>query len=93
MPKATKKQITRVGELQAELERHNHLYYVVAESEISDQEFDTLLQELRGLEDEFPKLRTPNSPTQRVGGSPVEGFETVDHAVPMLSIDNTYNAE
>lgn len=93
MPKPTGKQIKRAGDLRAELERHNYLYYVAAKSEITDTEFDGLLKELQSLEEKIPELRTPNSPTQRVGGEPINGFETVDHAVPMLSIDNTYNAE
>lgn len=93
MPKPTKKQIARVQELCTELDRHNHLYYVEAKTEITDGAFDTLLSELKQLETEFPELLSRNSPTQRVGGAPIDGFVTVDHAVPMLSIDNTYNAD
>jgi DNA ligase (NAD+) len=80
----------RVADLCEHLERHNRLYYVEAQPEVSDMEFDALLRELQDLEAEYPELATPNSPTQRVGGEPIDGFETVDHAVPMLSIDNTY---
>lgn len=79
--------------LRAEIARHNRLYYVEAAPEISDQQFDSLLKELEALEAQFPQLVTPDSPTQRVGGGPIEGFETVEHEVPMLSIDNTYNAD
>src|SRR5207237_980034 len=61
--------------------------------EISDREFDRLLDELKALEQAHPELVTPDSPTQRVGGQPIEGFETVVHREPMLSIDNTYNAD
>lgn len=83
----------RHRELAAEIERHNRLYYVDATPEITDFEFDALLKELEALENQFPSLRTPDSPTQRVGGEPIEGFQTVEHLVPMLSIDNTYNDE
>ncbi len=80
----------RVADLCEQLERHNRLYYVEAQPEIFDVEFDALLRELQNLEAEYSVLATPDSPTQRVGGEPLDGFETVDHAVPMLSIDNTY---
>lgn len=83
----------RHHELATEIERHNRLYYVEATPEITDFEFDALLKELEGIEADYPALRTPDSPTQRVGGEPIEGFETIDHLVPMLSIDNTYNEE
>ena len=83
----------RAKRLAREIERHSRLYYVEAKPEISDTEFDTLLKELEALEAQYPTLRTPDSPTQRVGGEPLEGFETVQHAVPMLSIDNTYSPD
>ena len=79
--------------LRSEIERHSRLYYVEAAPEISDQQFDGLLKDLEALETQFPELVTPDSPTQRVGGEPIEGFETVEHESPMLSIDNTYNAD
>ncbi|MFO7976506.1 MAG: NAD-dependent DNA ligase LigA [Candidatus Hydrogenedentota bacterium] len=79
--------------LRKEIDRHNYLYYVEAKPEITDMEFDALLNELQDLEAQYPELVTPDSPTQRVGGQPLEGFETVEHAVPMLSIDNTYSEE
>lgn len=83
----------RAAELRKELDRHNYLYYVQAEPEITDAEFDALLRELQELEAAYPELQTPDSPTQRVGGEPLGGFETVEHLVPMLSIDNTYSHE
>lgn len=81
----------RHAELIKQIEDHNYRYYVLAEPIISDAEYDTLMQELQLLEREHPELASPNSPTQRVGGTPSQGFETVRHNVPMLSIDNTYN--
>ncbi len=83
----------RAAKLRHEIEGHNRLYYEKADTDISDIEFDALLRELQDLEEAHPDLRTPDSPTQRVGGAPLEGFETVDHVLPMLSIDNTYNAD
>ncbi len=83
----------RAEELRRLIDHHNRLYYVEARPEISDREFDRLLDELKALEARDPKLITPDSPTQRVGGQPVEGFVTVTHRRPMLSIDNTYSAE
>jgi DNA ligase (NAD+) len=80
----------RVQELRATLDRHNRLYYVEAAPEISDFEYDQLLKELESLEKQFPELVTPDSPTQRVGGEPLAGFDRVPHAIPMLSLDNTY---
>ena len=82
----------RIDELRKQINHHNHLYYVDATPEISDREFDKLLDELQKLEAAHPELITPDSPTQRVGGQPIEGFKTVRHREPMLSIDNTYNA-
>jgi len=81
----------RMEELRREIRRHDRLYYVEAAPEISDVEYDHLFAELRRLEERFPELVTPDSPTQRVGGEPLEGLEQVRHAVPMLSLDNTYN--
>ena len=77
----------------AELRRHEHLYYVMDAPEISDAEYDALMNELKRLEAEHPDLVTPDSPTQRVGGKPAEGFSKVRHSRPMLSLDNAYNAE
>ena len=81
----------RAAELRTIIDRHNHLYYVEAAPEVSDREFDRLLEELQKIEKEHPELATPDSPTQRVGGAPIEGFVQVAHRVPMLSIDNSYN--
>ncbi|MBI1375520.1 MAG: NAD-dependent DNA ligase LigA [Phycisphaera sp.] len=83
----------RIDKLRREIDRHNRLYYVEAQPEISDYDFDQLLKQLEALEAEHPVLITPDSPTQRVGGEPVEGWETVEHAMPMRSIDNTYNED
>src|SRR5262249_3113933 len=80
----------KIERLRAEIDRHNRLYYVDAAPEISDREFDLKLKALERLEAEHPEEITPDSPTQRVGGEPLPGFATVAHAVPMLSIDNTY---
>src|SRR5262245_3053351 len=90
---STEKAARRVAELREQINHHNHLYYTHAKPEISDQEFDKLLRELIDLEAAQPALVTPDSPTQRVGGAPIEGFETVKHAARMMSIDNTYNEE
>jgi DNA ligase (NAD+) len=76
--------------LRKELNRHNHLYYVLAKPHISDREYDHLYKELESLEKEFPDLLAPDSPTLRVGGEPLTEFKHVRHTVPMLSLDNTY---
>ncbi|MFA7370073.1 MAG: hypothetical protein WC334_10545, partial [Kiritimatiellales bacterium] len=79
--------------LRAEIERHNRLYYVEAAPEISDRDYDALLHRLETIEKQFPELATPDSPTRRVGGEPLKGFENVRHTVPMISLANTYNKE
>ncbi|HVC20535.1 MAG TPA: NAD-dependent DNA ligase LigA [Vicinamibacterales bacterium] len=83
----------RAAALRDEIRRHEERYYVLNEPEISDAEFDRLLEELRAIEQAHPDLVVPDSPTQRVGGRPVEGFATVEHLVPMLSLDNTYSED
>jgi DNA ligase (NAD+) len=83
----------RIEELRETIRRHDALYYVEAKPEISDREYDKLMAELRELEAKHPDLVTPDSPSQRVGGKPIEGFKTVQHRQPMLSIDNTYNEQ
>lgn len=88
-----KSPVQRIAELRQQIHYHNQLYYNEARTEISDFEFDKLLEELKGLEAKHPELVTPDSPTQRVGGKPIEGFVQVRHRVPMLSIDNTYDAD
>jgi DNA ligase (NAD+) len=82
-----------IADLRARIRHHEERYYVLSDPEISDAEFDALLKELEALEAEHPELITPDSPTQRVSGRPVEGFDTVRHATPMLSLDNAYNEE
>ena len=81
----------RIRALTAEIERHNDLYYNQAEPEIKDREYDLLMSELAELERLHPDLASPHSPTQHVGGAPAEGFDTIQHPVPMLSISNTYS--
>jgi DNA ligase (NAD+) len=83
----------RAAELRKQIDRHNRLYYVDAAPEISDREFDKLLAELVEIETKHRDLATPDSPTQRVGGEPIDKFRTVAHRVPMLSIDNTYSPD
>ena len=83
----------RVDELRRELTYHNHRYYVLDDPVISDGEYDRLLEELRGIEAEHPDLLTPDSPTQRVGAAPAEGFVQVQHRRPMLSLGNAFDLE
>jgi DNA ligase (NAD+) len=83
----------RAEELRAELRRHEHLYYVLDAPEIADAAYDALMNELKRIEAAHPELLTPDSPTQRVGGKPAEGFRKVRHSRPMLSLDNAYSAE
>ncbi|HJU44204.1 MAG TPA: NAD-dependent DNA ligase LigA [Vicinamibacterales bacterium] len=83
----------RIEFLRQEIRRHEELYYVQARPEISDAEFDALMHELQALEQQHSELVTPDSPTQRVGGRPAEGFVEVEHLQPMLSLDNAYNEE
>jgi DNA ligase (NAD+) len=81
----------RIEKLRREIERHNYLYYVEARPEITDLEFDRLLAQLEELEQRYPQYDVPDSPTHKVGGQPVEGFATVTHRLPMLSIENQYD--
>src|SRR5580692_11763022 len=83
----------KIEKLRDELRRHEHLYYVLDAPEISDAKYDALMNELKKLEAAHPDLVTPDSPTQRVGGKPAEGFKKAQHSRPMLSLDNAYNAE
>ncbi|MCD4824179.1 MAG: NAD-dependent DNA ligase LigA [Phycisphaerae bacterium] len=86
--------ITRkIEELRDEIRHHDRLYYVEARQEISDREYDRLVTTLKKLEADHAELVTPDSPTQRVAGEPLDGFRTVEHSEPMLSIDNTYNRD
>ncbi|HZN08637.1 MAG TPA: NAD-dependent DNA ligase LigA [Pyrinomonadaceae bacterium] len=90
MAKAKARQIE---ELRNEIRRHDELYYVNDAPEISDREYDILLEKLQQLEEANPELITPDSPTQRVGGRPAEGFPEVVHTRPMMSLDNSYNID
>src|SRR6202451_4039177 len=80
-----------VEKLREELRRHEHLYYVLDTPEITDAEYDVLIRRLQELEAAHPEFVTPDSPTQRVGGKPREGFVKVRHSSPMLSLDNALN--
>jgi len=82
-----------IERLRAEIERHNYLYHVLDRPEISDAEYDRLFRRLIELEEEHPELVTPDSPTQRVGAPPAEGFAPVPHAIPMLSLANAFDED
>jgi len=84
---------SRHAQLVEDIRRHDHAYYVLAQPVISDQEYDRLYRELAALEREFPDLCTPDSPSQRVGGAPLEEFHPVQHLKAMMSLDNTYSQE
>src|SRR4030042_1918773 len=81
----------RVTELRTQLNHHNYRYYVLDSPEISDAEYDALMQELKRIETQFPDLITSDSPTQRVGAAPVAEFGVVEHPVPMLSLANVFD--
>ncbi len=83
----------RIEQLRAEIAEHNRRYYEEAAPTISDRDYDRLYRELVDLEEAYPDLKSPDSPTQRVGGSPLKAFEQVRHRAPMLSLDNTYSEE
>ncbi len=88
------KQLTpteQIEKLRDEIRHHEHLYYVLDAPEITDAQYDALMNRLKALEAEHPDLLTPDSPTQRVGGKPSEGFVKTPHSRPMLSLDNAYN--
>jgi DNA ligase (NAD+) len=85
--------VKRAAELRRELDQHNHRYYVLDDPEIGDDAYDALLDELRALESEHPELRSPDSPTQRIGAAPQQRFEPLEHAEPMLSLANARNEE
>lgn len=85
--------VARHAQLCGAIRHHDDRYYILHDPEISDAEYDALLHELERLEVAHPELVTPDSPTQRVAGRPVEGFETVEHLAPMLSLDNAYDAD
>jgi DNA ligase (NAD+) len=83
----------QIAELRKQLNYHNNRYYVLDNSEISDAEYDTLMQQLRKLEEQYPQFLTPDSPSQRVGGAPLASLGIVEHPVPMLSLGNAFNTE
>jgi DNA ligase (NAD+) len=90
---ADKQTVEQINTLRDDLDRHNHLYYVLDQPEISDAQYDALMSELRDLEQANPELVTAESPTQRVGAEPAEGFADVRHPVPMLSLSNAFDDE
>ena len=81
----------KIEELRKKINYHNKKYYVDNKPEISDREYDGLMDELKKLEESYPEFVTPDSPTRRVGGEALKEFKTVEHKVPMLSMDNTYS--
>jgi DNA ligase (NAD+) len=83
----------RIEELRRQIEYHNYRYHVLDDPEISDTDFDQLMRELRRLEEEHPEFQSPDSPTQKVGGSPLETFEVVNHPKPMMSLSNVFSEE
>src|SRR5271170_7699106 len=83
----------QLQELRDQLRHHEHLYYVLDAPELTDAQYDVLMNRLKKIEQEHPDLITPDSPTQRVGGKPREGFVKMPHSRPMLSLDNAYNEE
>src|SRR5271155_2459287 len=93
MPPPTKDLEKKIEWLRKKIRRHEYLYYVIDNPELSDADFDKLMRQLKDLEAQHPELITADSPTQRVGGKPREGFVKVPHSSPMLSLDNTYNEE
>ena len=83
----------QIDALREKIRHHEHRYYVLDDPEISDAEFDRLVNELKALETQHPELITADSPTQRVGGKPREGFVKIPHSTPMMSLDNAYSEE
>ena len=83
----------RVRELRTQIDHHNYRYHVLDDPEVSDAEYDRLMRELKALEEQYPDLITPDSPTQRVGATPVGELEEVVHTTPMLSLDNAFTEE
>ena len=91
MPETKRSAQKRITELRRQIEDHNRRYYEEAAPVISDREYDELYRELLELEKRFPRLASSESPTQKVGGTPLESFAQITHRVPMLSLDNTYS--
>src|SRR5580693_10342850 len=93
MPKNLQRARAEIEKLREQINHHEHLYYVLDAPELTDAEYDARMSRLKALEAEHPDLITPDSPTQRVGGKPKEGFVKTPHSRPMLSLDNAYNEE
>ena len=85
--------VTQVMSLREQLRYHNHRYYVLDAPEVSDAQYDELFQQLKKIEQSYPELQTPDSPTQRVGGEAISAFQTIVHTVPMLSLGNAFSSE
>ncbi len=85
--------VKRVDALRVKINRHNHLYYVLAKPDIGDREYDALYRELEELEEKHPELKSADSPTTRVGGAPLTEFQNITYAVPMMSLSNTYSKD
>ncbi len=83
----------KTEQLRAKINHHNYRYYVLDSPEISDAEYDELMQELKRLEEQYPQFLTPDSPTQRVGAAPVEAFGVVEHPRPLLSLGNAFSKD
>src|SRR3990167_2470576 len=90
-PSIPKHIIDRANKLKEELNDHNYRYYALDDPVIPDSEYDRLFKELQRIESQYPKLQTPDSPTQRVGAAPIDAFESSTHAIPMLSLDNVFS--
>src|SRR5881628_1247716 len=89
-----KKEVTgEIEKLREQLRHHEYLYYVLDQPEVTDSAYDSMMNRLKELETAHPALITPDSPTQRVGGKPREGFIKVAHSAPMLSLDNAYGGD
>ncbi|HDL09633.1 MAG TPA: NAD-dependent DNA ligase LigA, partial [Candidatus Omnitrophica bacterium] len=94
MPRENLEKIKKeIEELREKIRYHDYKYYVENMPEISDQAYDALYKKLKELEEKYPQFITPDSPTQRIGGKPLEEFKTVKHRIPMLSMDNTYSED
>ena len=93
MSSPDQKILDKMQRLRDRINRHNHLYYILDDPEVSDAEYDRLFDELVALEEKYPELVTPESPSQRVGAKPLEEFQTVEHSLPMLSLNKATSEE
>ena len=91
--KIKKSLVSELAKLRDEIRHHEYRYYVMDDPEVSDAKYDALMEKLKAIEAQYPELRTPDSPTQRVGGTPREGFTTFQHTTPMMSLDNAFSFE